>query len=179
SFVMLNCAALPSSLAEAELFGVRRGAYTDAKADREGLFVRASRGTLFLDEIGELPLELQPKLLHVLEAGRVRPVGGVEEVPVTTRLVAATNVSLEEAVSAGRFRADLYHRLNVVRIEIPPLRARMDDLPALIDHMLPRVAARLGRPVNGVSASALRWMMSHPWPGNVRELGNTLERAVA
>jgi DNA-binding NtrC family response regulator len=178
-FVNLNCAAIPSALAEAELFGVRRGAYTDAKVDREGLFVRASKGTLFLDEIAELPLELQPKLLHVLEAGYVRSVGSVDEVPVSTRLVAATNAPLEDAVTAGRFRADLYHRLNVVRIEIPPLRARLEDLPALVDHMLPRIAERLGRPIGGVSASAMRWMMSHQWPGNVRELGNTLERAVA
>jgi DNA-binding NtrC family response regulator len=178
-FVNLNCAALPEPLAEAELFGVRRGAYTDAKADREGLIVRASDGTLFLDEIGELSLSLQPKLLHALEAGVVRPVGGVEEVPVSTRLVAATNVALEDAVAAGRFRADLYHRLNVVRIEIPPLRARMEDLPALVDHLLPRAAAKLGRPINGVSASAMRWMMSYSWPGNVRELANTVERAVA
>ena len=178
-FVNLNCAALPATLAEAELFGVRRGAYTDAKADREGLFVRASSGTLFLDEIGELPLELQPKLLLALEARHVRPVGAVDEVMVATRVVAATNTPLEDAVKAGRFRPDLYHRLNVVRIEIPPLRSRIEDLPALIDHMLPRVSARLGRPINGVSASALRWMMSYPWPGNVRELGNTLERAVA
>jgi DNA-binding NtrC family response regulator len=178
-FVSLNCAAIPAALAEAELFGVRRGAYTDAKADREGLFVRASSGTLFLDEIAELPLELQPKLLHVLEAGAVRPVGGVDEVSVSTRLIAATNATLEDSVASGRFRADLYHRLNVIRIEIPPLRARPEDLPALVDVMLPRVAARLGRPIGGVSAAALRWMMAHSWPGNVRELGNTLERAVA
>lgn len=178
-FVNLNCAALPAALAEAELFGVRRGAYTDAKADREGLFVRASRGTLFLDEMGELALELQPKLLLALEARSVRPVGGVDEVPISTRLIAATNAPLEDAVRSGRFRADLYHRLNVVRIEIPPLRARLEDLPALIDHILPRVATALGRPISSVSASALRWMMSYAWPGNVRELANTLERAVA
>ena len=178
-FVNLNCAALPESLAEAELFGVRRGAYTDAKEDRDGLFVRASAGTLFLDEVGELSLSLQPKLLHALEAGVVRPVGGVDEVPVSTRLVAATNAALQDAVAAGTFRPDLYHRLNVVRIEIPPLRARMDDLPALVDQLLPRAAARLGRPINGVSASAMRWMMSYSWPGNIRELANTIERAVA
>lgn len=178
-FVKLNCAALPASLAESELFGVRRGAYTDAKVDRDGLFVSASAGTLFLDEIAELSLELQPKLLHVLESGSVRPLGGADEVPVRTRLIAATNIPLEEAVAAGRFRADLYHRLNVVRIEIPPLRARRDDLPALIDQMLPSITARLGRPIAGVSASALRWLMTYSWPGNVRELANTLERAVA
>ena len=179
SFVNLNCAALPESLAEAELFGVRRGAYTDAKTDRDGLFVRASAGTLFLDEIGELSLALQPKLLHALEGGRVRPVGGAEETQVGTRLVAATNRPLEDAVAEGTFRADLYHRLNVVRIEIPPLRARLEDLPGLVDQILPRVSARIGRPINGVSASALRFMLSYSWPGNVRELANTLERAVA
>jgi transcriptional regulator with PAS, ATPase and Fis domain len=178
-FVNLNCAALPPSLAEAELFGARKGAYTDAKTERDGLFVKASGGTLFLDEIGELALELQPKLLRALEAGFVRPVGGVDEVPVATRLVAATNTSLEQAVADGRFRADLYHRLNVVRIEIPPLRSRPEDVPALVDALLPRIASRLGRPVNGVSAPALRWLTKHTWPGNVRELSNTLERAVA
>lgn len=178
-FVKLNCAALPTALAEAELFGVRRGAYTDAKEHRDGLFVRAAEGTLFLDEIADLPLEIQPKLLHALESGSVRPLGGTDEVATSARLVFATNSPLEESIATGRFRADLYHRLNVVRIEIPPLRARMDDLPLLIDHMLPRISARLGRPIGGVSASALRWMLSYSWPGNVRELANTLERAVA
>ncbi len=178
-FVNLNCAALPPSLAEAELFGARKGAYTDAKTDRDGLFVKASGGTLFLDEIADLPLELQPKLLRALEDGAVRPVGGVEEVQISTRLVAATNASLEEAVASGTFRADLYHRLNVVRIELPPLRARVEDIPALIDRLLPRISARLGRPIDGVSAPALRWLIRHTWPGNVRELSNTLERAVA
>lgn len=178
-FVNLNCAALPPSLAEAELFGARKGAYTDAKSDRDGLFVKASGGTLFLDEIAELSLELQPKLLRALEGGHVRPVGGVEEVQIATRLIAATNAPLEQVVSEGRFRSDLYHRLNVVRIEIPPLRARTEDLPALIDRLLPRISSRLGRPVNGVSAAALRWLTRHSWPGNVRELSNTLERAVA
>ena len=178
-FVRLNCAALPAPLAEAELFGVRRGAYTDAKSDRKGLFVRASDGTLFLDEIGDLPLELQPKLLQALEARRIRAVGADDEVAVSTRLIAATNLGLEQSVSAGTFRADLFHRLNVVRIEIPPLRARMEDLPALVDHILPGVGERLGRPIGGVSASAMRWMASYSWPGNVRELINTMERAVA
>jgi DNA-binding NtrC family response regulator len=178
-FVRLNCAALPAPLAEAELFGVKRGAYTDARSDRDGLFVRASHGTLFLDEIGDLPLELQPKLLQALEARRIRAVGADEEVGVSTRLIAATNLGLEQSVAEGAFRADLFHRLNVVRIEIPPLRARMEDLPALVDHILPGVAERLGRPIGGVSASAMRWMMSYSWPGNVRELTNTIERAVA
>lgn len=178
-FVNLNCAALPAALAEAELFGARKGAYTDAKADRDGLFVKASGGSLFLDEIAELPLELQPKLLRALEDGYVRPVGGVDEVQISTRLIAATNASLEEAVAEGAFRADLYHRLNVVRIEIPPLRSRTEDLPALVDRLLPRISNRLGRPIDGVSAAALRWLMKHSWPGNVRELSNTLERAVA
>lgn len=178
-FVNLNCAALPAALAEAELFGVRKGAYTDAKADRDGLFVRASGGTLFLDEVAELPLELQPKLLRALEAGCVRPVGATDEVPVSARLIAATNAPLEAAVDQGLFRPDLYHRLNVVRLEIPPLRSRTEDLPALIDSLLPRIAARLGRPVNGISEAALRWLRTYAWPGNVRELSNTLERAVA
>src|SRR5690606_30894538 len=163
-FVKLNCAALPAALAEAELFGVRRGAYTDAKEHRDGLFVQAANGTLFLDEIADLPLDVQPKLLHALESGSVRPVGATQEVPTAARLVFASNTPLEESVAAGRFRADLFHRLNVVRIEIPPLRTRMEDLPLLIDHMLPRISARLGRPIGGVAASALRWMLSYTWP---------------
>ncbi len=178
-FVRINCAALPPALAESELFGVRRGAFTDAKEDRPGLFVEAGAGTLFLDEIGDLPEEIQPKLLHALETGRVRAVGDTRERPFSARLIAATNLVLEDAVRDGTFRADLYHRLNVVRIEVPPLRERLDDLPLLVDDLLARAVSRTGSRVKGVSASAMRWMMSYTWPGNIRELANTLERAVA
>lgn len=175
-FVQLNCAALPSGLAEAELFGVRRGAFTDAKESRAGVFEQATGGTLFLDELGELPLDLQPKLLHALESNDVRPVGSSESVRVDVRVVAATNRPLEEALRERRFRADLYHRLNVVRIEVPPLRERRDDIEAIVDQTLAGIARRGGRSL-AVSTSALTWLRAQPWPGNVRELVNALERA--
>jgi DNA-binding NtrC family response regulator len=178
-FLHVNCAALPAPLVESELFGVRRGAYTDAREDRPGLFVEASGGTLFLDEIGEMPLETQPKLLQVLEGGRVRPVGGRGDVPCDVRVLAATNRPLEAELRDRRFRSDLYYRLNVIRIEVPPLRERREDIGALVDLFLHRAARRLDRPVRGVSAAAMRWILGHTWPGNVRELANVVERAVA
>jgi DNA-binding NtrC family response regulator len=176
--VQINCAALPASLIEAELFGVRRGAYTDARESRDGLFVEASRGTLFLDEIGDMPIEAQAKLLHVLESARVRPVGGTAEVDIDARLIAATNRDLEAAIKAARFRSDLYFRINVVRIEMPPLRARPEDIPDLVQAFLTR-ASRRGRAPVGITDEAMRWLCAHEWPGNVRELANLVERAVA
>jgi transcriptional regulator with PAS, ATPase and Fis domain len=178
-FLQLNCAALPQALVESELFGVRKGAYTDAREDRRGLFAAASGGTLFLDEVGELSLDTQAKLLHALESGRVRPVGGTTEVEVSTRVIAATNRVLEHLLREHRFRPDLYYRLNVIRIEIPPLRERRDDILGLVDHFLHRTCARLGRPIRGVSAAAMRMLLQHDWPGNARELSNLIERAVA
>jgi DNA-binding NtrC family response regulator len=178
-FLQLNCAALPSTLVESELFGARRGAYTDARQDRAGLFAAASGGTLFLDEVGELTPDTQAKLLHVLESGRVRPVGATAEIAVNTRVVAATNQPLETLLSERRFRPDLYYRLNVIRIEIPPLRERRDDILPLVDHFLQGACTRLTRNIRGVSAPALRLLMQHDWPGNVRELANLIERAVA
>jgi DNA-binding NtrC family response regulator len=175
-FVQLNCAALPSGLAEAELFGVRKGAFTDAREDRAGLFEQAHGGTLFLDELGELPLELQPKLLHALESNEVRPVGSALPVQVDVRVVAATNRPLEDALKERRFRPDLYHRLNVVRIEVPPLRERREDIEAIVDQVLAGIARRGGATV-GVAPAALTWLVSQRWPGNVRELVNALERA--
>jgi DNA-binding NtrC family response regulator len=179
TFVQLNCAALPSGVAEAELFGVRRGAFTDAKEDRPGVFTQAHGGTLFLDEIGDLPLEQQPKLLQALESKRIRPLGSSEDVPADARIVAATNRPLEEALRERRFRADLYHRLNVVRIEIPPLRERLEDIEPIVDQVLHEASKRSGRSSIGLSAEALRRLKLHPWPGNVRELVNAIERAVA
>jgi DNA-binding NtrC family response regulator len=173
--VHINCAALPAGLIEAELFGVRRGAFTDARESRDGLFVEASRGTFFLDEIGELPIESQAKLLQVLESGRVRPVGGTTEVDTDVRVVAATNQDLDEAIRANRFRSDLYFRINVVPIEIPPLRERPDDIPELVHAFL---AATHDAPI-GISDAAMRWLCARPWPGNVRELANVIARAVA
>jgi len=178
-FVQLNCAALPATLAESELFGVRRGAFTDARENRPGLFAQAARGTLFLDEVGEMPLEIQPKLLQALETRRVRPVGGGDEVALDVRIVAATNRPLEEALRERHFRSDLYYRLNVIRVDIPPLRERPEDVEALVDVFLSRAAERGGRRVLGVSREAMRWLLAHDWPGNVRELANRIERAVA
>jgi DNA-binding NtrC family response regulator len=178
-FLQLNAAALPHTLVESELFGVRRGAFTDAREDRKGLFAAASGGTLFLDEVGELAPETQAKLLHVLESGRIRPVGATEEQDVDVRVVAATNRALETALRDGRFRADLYYRLNVIPIEVPPLRERRDDLLPLVDHLLARACARLHRPIVGITSSTLKGLLAYDWPGNVRELANVLERAVA
>lgn len=178
-FIQVNCAALPASLVESELFGVRKGAYTDARSDRPGLFIEATSGTLFLDEIAEMPLETQPKLLHVLEAGKVRPLGGTNETAVNVRIIAATNHPLEEALQDRRFRPDLYHRLNVITVEIPPLRARPEDIESLVDIFLQRASVKLGRSVIGITAEARRWLLSYAWPGNVRELANRIERAVA
>lgn len=178
-FVQLNCAAVPPTLAESELFGVRRGAFTDAREEREGLFVAAGRGTLFLDEIGELSLELQAKLLHVLETGTVRPLGGTKEVATKARVIAATNRPPEDLLRGGSFRPDLYYRINVVRIEVPPLRERKDDIVPLVDVLLAQVRAKNERPIIGISAPAIRRLVKYSWPGNVRELANVIERAVA
>lgn len=178
-FVQVNCAAIPAMLVESELFGVRRGAFTDAKTDRPGLFEQADGGTLFLDEIAELPLDSQPKLLQVLESAKVRPIGASAEIPVDVRLIAATNRSLEEELRERRFRPDLYYRLNVIRLEVPPLRERVEDIPALADLFVEQACERMGRPLLGVSAEAMRWLASYSWPGNVRELLNLIERAVA
>jgi len=178
-FVQINCAALPTSLVESELFGVRKGAYTDARSDRPGLFIEATGGTLFLDEIAEMPLETQPKLLSVLEAGKVRPLGGASEMDVNVRVIAATNHPLEEALQDRRFRPDLYHRLNVIALEIPSLKARPEDIEPLVDLFVQRASVKLGRSVIGITAEARRWLLSYAWPGNVRELANRIERAVA
>jgi DNA-binding NtrC family response regulator len=175
--VHINCAALPPSLIEAELFGVRRGAFTDARESRDGLFVEATRGTLFLDEIGDLPLDAQAKLLQAIESSRVRPVGATSEVDVDVRLITATNRNLEEAIAAGQFRHDLFFRINVVPIEVPPLRVRRDDIPELVQAFLSRAAR--GGAATGISDEAMRWLCKREWPGNVRELANVVERAVA
>ncbi len=178
-FFDVNCASLPATLVESELFGVRRGAYTDAREDRIGAFVAAGNGTLLLDEIGELPLEVQAKLLNVLESGRVRPLGGTADVPILARLIAATNRQLESQLREGRFRPDLYYRLNVIRIEVPPLRERREDIIPLAELFLGRASERQARSMKGISAAAMRRLVGYAWPGNVRELANLLERAVA
>lgn len=178
-FIAINCAALPHSLVESELFGVRKGAFTDASKDRPGLFFQADSGTLFLDEIAELPLEIQPKLLQALETGKIRALGDTKEDEVKVRLIAATHQPLEQRINDKLFRSDLYHRLNVISLEVPPLRERKEDINELIKTLIDTICLRLGKqgPVN-ISAEVLRWIRAYHWPGNVRELANTLERAI-
>ncbi len=178
-FVAVNCAALPEPLLESELFGHTRGAFTDARSARSGLLVHANGGTLFLDEISELPLALQPKLLRALQEKRVRPVGGEGEVPFDARIVAATNRDLDAAVEEGRFREDLFFRPDVIRIAVPPLRARGNDVLLLAQHFLRACAERAGKPVVGLSRGAAEKLLHYAWPGNVRELANCIEHAVA
>ena len=177
-FVAVNCAAIPETLLEAELFGYVRGAFTGAEARRDGKFVAADGGTLFLDELADLPLGLQPKLMRVLEERAVTPLGSDTPRPVDVRLVAATHDDLKAAMAAGRFRADLFFRLFVVPITIPPLRERREDIAALVHHFLPRLAARHGRSIREVPEEIVERFVAQPWPGNVRELENTLERLV-
>ena len=176
-FVTLNCAAIPSGLLESELFGHEKGAFTGALARRVGRFELANGGTLFLDEIGDIPLDLQPKLLRVLQEQAFERLGSTQTIRVGVRLIAATNVDLATMVADKRFRSDLYYRLNVFPITIPPLRNRREDIPALVDHFMRMYAGRLNRRVEPVSPSALKALTEYDWPGNVRELANVVERA--
>lgn len=178
-FLVVNCGALPESLMESELFGHERGAFTGAQRSHAGMFREADGGTLFLDEIGELPMALQVKLLRVLQERKVRPVGGTVEVPVDVRLIAATNRDIEEEVREGRFRQDLYYRLNVIRIEVPSLRERRDDISGLAKRFIARFSRELGKSVHSLEADAIRALEAYSFPGNVRELENMMERAVA
>jgi DNA-binding NtrC family response regulator len=178
-FVAVDCGALTETLLESELFGHVRGAFTGAVGDKPGLFAEADGGTIFLDEIGNVSPALQAKLLRVLQEHQVRPVGGTDWRSVDVRVVAATNRDLGEAVSAGRFREDLYYRLKVVTIVLPPLRERRDDIPLLVDHFVRRAARESGKRVRGVSEAALALLGAYHWPGNVRELAHVLERGVA
>ncbi|QDV43727.1 Transcriptional regulatory protein ZraR [Stieleria neptunia] len=173
--IPVNCAALPESLVESELFGHKKGAFTGATADRKGLFETAVGGTLFVDEIGELDLSLQAKLLRALENRTVMPIGGSQEIEVDVRLVAATNRELLQQVQNKEFREDLYFRLKVVELTLPPLRERKDDIPLLIRHFIDQISAENERPVKDISSAALEAMKAYKWPGNVRELRNTLE----
>ncbi len=178
-FVAINCAAVPASLLESELFGHARGAFTDAKAQRTGLFLEARGGTLFLDEIAELPLEVQAKLLRALQERKVRPVGSNAEIPFDARILTATNRDLDEEVAHHRFREDLYYRINVVKFELPPLRDRAGDVLELAQHFLNLLASRRGQPPLTLSTAVAAKLMAYQWPGNVRELENCIERAVA
>jgi DNA-binding NtrC family response regulator len=178
-FVAVNCAAVPANLLESELFGHVRGAFTDAHEPRPGLFAQAGGGTLLLDEIGELPHELQSKLLRVLQEKTMRPVGGDEELPVDVRIIAATNRNLDKEIAEGRFREDLFYRINVVTVHVPPLRERGQDILLLAQFFIDRARLRSGKGVAGMTGTAAQKLLDYEWPGNVRELENCVERAVA
>jgi DNA-binding NtrC family response regulator len=178
-FLSVNCGAIPEGLLESELFGHAKGSFTGAVRDHVGLFAQARGGILFLDEIGELPGATQVKLLRVLQERRLRPVGGEREVEVDVRVLAATNRDLQAEVAAGRFREDLYYRLNVLHLHLPPLRHRIDDIPELARHFADRTCARFGIPAKRLTPDALRVLQAYRWPGNVRELENIIERTVA
>jgi two-component system response regulator AtoC len=177
-FVAVNCGAIPENLLESELFGHKKGAFTDASHDRRGLFEEATTGTLFLDEIGELPLALQVKLLRVLEDEKIRRVGDTRDLQVDVRIITATHRDLHAETKAGRFREDLFYRLNVLPIHCPPLRERRDDIPLLIDHFVAKNNTRLGTSIRGLDTETRRLLYEYSWPGNVRELENTIERAM-
>jgi two-component system response regulator AtoC len=178
SFIAVNCGAIPDNLLESELFGHRKGAFTDANRDRKGLFEEASGGTLFLDEIGELPIGLQVKLLRVLQESEVRRLGDSQDIKVDVRVVAATARDLSVEVGRGAFREDLFYRLNVFALHLPALRERREDIPLLVEHFLARMNARMGLAVSSASPEAMRVLVEYDWPGNVRELENSIERAV-
>ncbi len=179
AFVSINCGAMPEALLESELFGHERGAFTGAIRDKRGLFQEAEGGTLFLDEIGEMSVTMQVKLLRALQERVIRRVGGVAEVPVDVRIICATNKDLARRVAEGAFREDLYYRINVIPLPIPPLRDRREDIPYLVSHFLKKVALEQGIAVKKISTEAMRLLERHPWPGNVRELENLIERTVA
>jgi two-component system response regulator PilR (NtrC family) len=177
--VSLNCGALPETLLESELFGHMRGAFTGADQNKKGLLEVAERGTIFLDEIGEMSAVMQVKLLRVLQERRFRRVGGLEEQVADIRVIAATNQDLTRAVAEGRFREDLYYRINVIPIALPALRERREDIPLIAEHFLAKYSEQMGKPITSISHDALEMLVSHDWPGNIRELENVLERAVA
>jgi transcriptional regulator with PAS, ATPase and Fis domain len=176
--VAVNCAAIPENLWEAELFGYKKGAFTDAKIDKEGLFMEATGGTLFLDEIGDMPLSIQPKILRAIQEREIRPLGSIVTAKVDARIIAATNQNLVQKIEIKHFREDLFYRLNAMQIELPPLSARTEDIPLLVDHFLQKCSRKNGDFPKTVSPQALRRLIDYSWPGNIRELQNVLERAV-
>tara|TARA_B100001248_G_scaffold260619_1_gene249357 strand:- start:1234 stop:2643 length:1410 start_codon:yes stop_codon:yes gene_type:complete len=178
-FVTVNCGAIPESLMESEMFGHKKGSFTGAVSDKPGLFEVADGGTLFLDEVGELPLSIQVKLLRAIQERVIRRVGGTDDIKVDIRLIAATNQDLEDMVKKGTFREDLYYRLNVIQLRMPPLRERKDDIPVLAKHFLKKYNERLGKSVNGISEEAMSQLKTYHYPGNVRELENIMERTLA
>lgn len=177
--VTVNCGAIPSELLESELFGHLKGSFTGAYHDKRGLFETAHQGTIFLDEIGEMPLHIQVKLLRAIQEKTFKPVGGVKDKSVDVRVIAASNRDLQEAIKQGIFREDLYYRLNVIQIRMPPLRERMDDIPLLVEHFINRFSEEIGKEVSGISEKAMNILREHDWPGNIRELENTIERAIS
>jgi len=179
AFVSINCAAVPSELLESELFGHVKGAFTGALANKKGLFETAHGGTLLLDEIGEMPVEMQAKLLRALQERSIRRIGGLDEIKVDVRLICTTNRDLEAMVESGEFREDLFYRINVIRIHIAPLRERPDDIPVLAEHFLTRIRKEMGKSSGSFSSEGMRMLREHRWPGNIRELENVIERAVA
>jgi two-component system response regulator PilR (NtrC family) len=178
-FITINCGAFPETLLESELFGYMKGSFTGANENRPGLFQAAHGGTLFMDEIGNMSLTMQVKLYRVLQEGKVRPIGSNEEIDVDVRIIAATNKDFEKEIAEGRFREDLYYRLSVIPIELPPLRERREDIPLLARHFLERLRQTMEKRIEGISPEAIRRLETYDWPGNVRELENTMERAVA
>jgi DNA-binding NtrC family response regulator len=176
--VAVNCSAIPDTLLEGELFGYKKGAFTDARNDKKGLFEEADGGTLFLDEIGDMPLAVQPKILRAIQEKEIRPLGGLESVRVDVRIIAATNQNLEELMEKKLFRPDLFYRLNAFQLELPSLASRREDIPLLAEHFLGRFQKIHGHQVREFSPQAMKLLLNYPWPGNVRELENSLHRAV-
>lgn len=178
-FVAINCSAIPQELLESELFGHVKGAFTGAQQDREGLFATAEGGTILLDEIGDMPYLLQAKILRVLQEGKLRPVGGRVDMTLDVRVISATHIDLELAMAEKRFREDLFYRLNVVNLQLPPLRERLEDVPLLVDHFLSQIATRTGKPSKTLAPEAVGVLLGYDWPGNIRQLENTVERLFA
>jgi two-component system, NtrC family, response regulator PilR len=178
-FVSINCAALPENLLESELFGHVRGAFTDAMTDKKGMFEAAQRGTLFLDEVGEMSPWTQVKLLRAIQERSIRRVGGTEEIPIDVRILAATNRDLKKRIAEGRFREELFYRLNVISLDMPPLRNRIEDIPLLTSHFLEKHCTRAGKPLKRLAPEVIGYLEAYPWPGNIRELENVIERVVA
>lgn len=178
-FIAVNCAAIPETLLESELFGYKKGAFTDARSDKRGLFFEANEGTLFLDEITEMPLTLQAKLLRAIEDREIRPLGDTNSYPIEVRIISTSNRDIEIAIKQGRFREDLYYRLKVIDIEMPPLRERKEDVPMLIQHFIAKFGSESKKNISGVSEDALKLLLNYSWPGNVRELENVIQRAIA
>lgn len=177
-FIAINCSAIPENLLESELFGYKKGAFTDAKSDKKGLIFEANEGTLFLDEVTEMPLSLQAKLLRVIEEREVRPLGDTNSYPIDVRFISASNKNIELLIQQGRFREDLYYRLKVIDIEMPPLRERKEDIPILIQSFITRYSQEFKKNVSGISEEAIKILLNYSWPGNVRELENIIQRAI-